>query len=267
MHILLSILGLSLLSGLAQAAPAVQPRGSGGQRVGIAVSDKTLDLLENLVTGQTKVNWYYTWELKESPVIKAANPDAEFLPQVGPKDLDFRNPDKPVLLADSANTLRSLQQGGSKRLLCFNEPNIPVSDGGIGLSPDVVAKYYKHAVMPLRQQGWQISHPVVSAGPPGLSWLRQFRDACKQENGGAECPADFVSVHWYGPAGGLGQWVDSLHDFYQQSGGGSLKFWFTELGDPKTGQEGKGTEGDNQNLLDTARTLFKNKDYVEAYAW
>ncbi|KAK8055752.1 hypothetical protein PG993_000979 [Apiospora rasikravindrae] len=270
MHALLRILTLSLLAALSQAAPTTpEPRGTTGPKVGLAVSNKDLPDLQALVTGQTRVSWYYTWDLNTSHVIQSANPGAEFLPQIGPHDLDFsRGSDQPVLATDPAQKLRGLRKTGSKRLLCFNEPNIRVADGGTWLAPDVVAKYYKHAIMPLQKDGWQISHPVVSAGQPGLDWLSQFRTACKRLNGGADCPADFVSAHWYGPAAGLEDWTDKLHAFYQQQNGGDrLKFWFTELGDPKAGQEGKGTDADNQKLLETARTVFSSKPYVEAYAW
>ncbi|KAK8113764.1 glycoside hydrolase [Apiospora kogelbergensis] len=275
MHALLSIVGLSLLSGLAQAAPAAQlegidKRGSGGSgpKVGLAVADKNLQDLKEIVDKDqgSKVSWYYTWELYESPMIREANPDAEFLPQVGPHDLDLSNPAKPKLLSKAADQLQNVKKSGSKRLLCFNEPNEKVENGGTGLSPDVVAKYYKHVIMPLQQdEGWKISHPVVSSGPPGLAWLKQFRDACRRENGGADCPTDFVSVHWYGPAAGLDGWTGQLHDFYGNKA--EPKFWFTELGVPKAGQEGQGTPADNAALLKQADSSFSKANFVEAYAW
>lgn len=275
MHALLSIVGLALLSGLAQAAPARQPQGSNnnnnnngvGQRVGIAVSDKNSDDLKALVEkGHTKVDWYYTWELNESPVIRKANPEVEFLPQVGPRDVDASNPASPVLSQEAASKLRDRRAGGSKRLLCFNEPDEEVKNGGTGMAPDLAAAYYKHVIMPLQKEGWQISHPVVTGSPRGLGWLQQFAGACRQLNGGADCPTDFVSVHWYGEAGGLENWAGQLDDFY---GGYSNrpKFWFTELGVPEANVQGQGTRAQNEDFLNKARQLFQKNKFVGAYAW
>ncbi|KAK7924223.1 hypothetical protein PG985_006277 [Apiospora marii] len=270
MHALFSIVGLALLSGLAQAAPASQARGNnnggGGQRVGIAVPDKNSNDLKALVGDDSKVDWYYTWELNDSPVIRKANPKAEFLPQVGPRDVVATDPSNPTLNEDSAKKLSALRKSGSKRLLCFNEPDEEVKNGGTGLDPALVAKYYKHVIMPLKEQGWQISHPVVTGSPRGLGWLQKFATECRALNGNADCPTDFVSVHWYGAASGLGNWVGELHDFYK-SYRNKPKFWFTELGVPKAGVEGQGTRDQNMDFLTQARQLFQQNNFVEAYAW
>ncbi|KAK6842980.1 hypothetical protein PG990_005084 [Apiospora arundinis] len=272
MHALFSIVGLSLLSGLSQAAPTAQPevlnkRGGSGPKIGLAVAEPKLQDLAKIVdkAQKSQISWYYTWDLWGSQVIRDTNPEAEFLPQIGPHDLDLSNPAQPKLLSKSAEQLAILKQSGSKRLLCFNEPNIPVSDGGVGLPADVVAKYYKHVMMPLQQEGWKISHPVVSSGPPGLNWLKAFTAACRRENGGADCPTDFVSVHWYGPASGLEGWTKDLHEFYGNKS--EPKFWFTELGVPEAGTPGQGTREQNQALLKLADSSFRDADFVEAYAW
>ncbi|KAK7970178.1 hypothetical protein PG988_009251 [Apiospora saccharicola] len=250
MHALLSIVGLALLSGLAQAAPASQPQGNnnnnkgGGPRVGIAVSDKTSSDLEALVGEGSKVDWYYTWELNDSPVIRKANPNAEFLPQVGPQDVIAG--DNPTLAGGVAEKLRDLQKSGSKRLLCFNEPDEDVGNGGTGMAPKLAAKS---------------ATPVVTGSPRGLGWLQEFAKEC-----GADCPTDFVSVHWYGIFGGLENWVKQLDGFYHSSSKGP-KLWFTELGVPKAGVEGQGTPAENADFLTQARQLFQNKNFVEAYAW
>lgn len=271
MHALLSIVGLTLLSGLAQAAPASQARGSsngggGGQRVGIAVPDKNSNDLKALVGGESKVDWYYTWELNDSPVIRKANPKAEFLPQLGPLDVVDGGSPKPTINNDSATKLGDLRKSGSKRLLCFNEPDEEIRNGGTGMTPALVAKYYRHVIMPLQNKGWQISHPVVTGSPRGLGWLQQFATECRKLNDNVDCPTDFVSVHWYGAASGLENWVGELHGFYK-SYSNNPRFWFTELGVPKAGVEGQGTRDQNMDFLTQARQLFQKNDFVEAYAW
>ncbi|KAK8138097.1 hypothetical protein PG984_001477 [Apiospora sp. TS-2023a] len=269
MHALLSIVGLAFLSDLAQAAPASQPQGNnnnngGGPRVGIAVSDKISSDLKALVGEGSKVDWYYTWELNDSPVIRKANPNAEFLPQVGPQDVIAG--DNPTLGGGVAEKLRDLQKSGSKRLLCFNEPDEEVRNGGTYMAPELAAKYYKNVIMPLQKEGWQISHPVVTGSPRGLGWLQEFAKKCREMNNNADCPADFVSVHWYGVFGGLENWVKQLDGFYN-SYSNNPKFWFTELGVPKAGVEGQGTPAENEEFLTQARQLFQKKNNVDAYAW
>ncbi|KAK8134609.1 hypothetical protein PG984_006621 [Apiospora sp. TS-2023a] len=205
--------------------------------------------LAKLVEPGSPIKWYYTWSLSPNNYLKSNKAgDIKFFPLVNPDQAN----------SGLANTLNGLR-AASDHLLTFNEPDIPAANGGNPIEPARAAQLYLDFLVPLREKGWKISHPVVSGSPQGRTWLSQFRDACKARNS-AGCVSDFVSVHWYGPLDGLKDHLDQLRNFYNPNANG-LKFYITELAMPSA------SESQNLALLTGAAPYLEGLDWVEGYAW
>lgn len=204
--------------------------------------------LAKLVEPGSPVKWYYTWSLSPNSYLKSNKGDVKFFPLVNPDQTND----------ELANTLIGLR-AGSDHLLTFNEPDIPAANGGNPIEPATAAQLYLDFIVPLREKGWKISHPVVSGSPQGRDWLTQFRDACNARSS-AGCVTDFVSVHWYGPLDGLKDHLDQLRTFYNPTANG-LKFYITELAQPGA------RESENLALLTAAAPYLEGLDWVEGYAW
>lgn len=184
-----SVAGLALL-GAAAATTC---------KVGLSVIGKPhASDLERLVADASPVAWYMTWSLYPNGAVAQAGGSkaVEFFPMVHREDLEGEGTGgQPfsALLPDPAH---------GNRLLTFNEPDGEVATGGSALGPDEAARLYLEHVAPLRPR-WRVSHPTPTGSPRGLAWLRAFAEACETRNPGVGCPADFVSVHWYGDLTGL----------------------------------------------------------------
>lgn len=229
-------------------------------KVGLSVIGKPhASDLARLVAETSPISWYMTWSLYPHGEVarQAGGKAVEFLPMVHRQDLEgpggAGTPGQPSLAA------RLPGPAGGNRLLTFNEPDGDVASGGTAMAPDDAARLYLEHVLPLRPR-WRISHPTPTGSPRGLAWLRAFVAACEARNPGVGCPADFVSLHWYGDLNGLRWWMGELAAFYRPRER-RLGFWLTELALP--GQDAHA----NLAFLRDAVGYLKDLDYVEGYAW
>ncbi|KAK8039849.1 glycoside hydrolase family 128 protein [Apiospora rasikravindrae] len=205
--------------------------------------------LAKLVASGSPVKWYYTWSLYPNDYLKSQKSNVKFFPLVNPDQANSG-------LASTLNGLRA----NSDHLLTFNEPDIPAANGGNPIEPAKAAQLYIDHIVPLREKGWKISHPVVSGSPQGRAWLQKFRDACQARKPGTGCASDFVSVHFYGNLDGLKDHLDQLRAFYNPNASG-LKFYITEIGYPSA------SESENLKLLKGAAPYLDGLSWVEGFAW
>ncbi|KAK8086401.1 hypothetical protein PG994_001375 [Apiospora phragmitis] len=205
--------------------------------------------LAKLVESSSPVKWYYTWSLYPNDYLKSQKSNVKFFPLVNPAQAT----------SGLASTLSGLR-ANSDHLLTFNEPDIAAADGGNPIEPARAAQLYLDYVVPLREKGWKISHPVVSGSPQGRTWLQNFRDACNARKPGTGCVADFVSVHFYGNLAGLKDHLEQLRGFYNPTANG-LKFYITEIGYPGA------SESQNLDLLKGAAPYLDGLSWVLGFAW
>ncbi|TDZ38454.1 Alkali-sensitive linkage protein 1 [Colletotrichum spinosum] len=204
-----------------------------------------------LTSGNSLISWYYTWSTWPAQNL---NNSVAFVPLIhGVDDASDSQ------LASRLNALPD----SSTRILAFNEPDGTTGSGGSSIEPDDAAKAYIEHIVPLRDadsRSWKISHPVVTGSPMGLDWLRRFNESCYEIDDGG-CPTDFVTVHWYGDALGLQNWLGSLREFYGAAGSPGLRYWITEMALPQ--QDADATLA----MMNQSLTFLDDADYVEGYAW
>lgn len=238
------------LSHLALAALATAHADLSTKR-GLALIGDAPDADNELLTSEeSPISWYYTWSPWPSNTISHS---ISFLPLLH------------GLEAAEDSDLHSILDrlpASSTHLLTFNEPDGEEDTGGSDISPEDAAEAYLEYIAPLRSgdsRTWNISHPVVTGSPQGLEWLEKFNASCYElaEDG---CPADFVSVHWYGDFPGLAAWLSTLQEFYNSSAT-NLPLWITELALPQEDEEA------NVAMMNESMTYLDELDYVEGYAW
>lgn len=201
------------------------------------------------LTDSGAVNWYYTWNMYPNKYLKDSKSNVKFFPLVNPAQAN----------KDLGNALKDLR-AKSDHLLTFNEPDMGKDRGGNPIDPGQAAQLYIDHIMPLREKGWKISHPVVSGSPEGRNWLKKFSDACKAKKPGKGCVSDFVSVHWYGDLNGLKGHMEELRKFYNPTAN-NLKFYITEIAYPAA------SEAKNLELLKGASKYFDDLKFVEGFSW
>lgn len=213
---------------------------------------------ELLTSDSSPLSWYYNWSpYPNSDLIPADT--IEFVPMI--HGIDATEDDQ------TERVIRGLPES-SKHLLSFNEPDGSEGSGGSSISPEDAAKAYIDYVVPFRNgdsggRNWLISHPSTTGSPNGLDWLRRFNESCYDidpENG---CPADFVSVHWYGAFAGLAGWVGTLDEFYNTNSTRDqpLKLWITELALPQQDDD------DTVAMMNQTLPYLDDQENVERYAW
>jgi hypothetical protein len=213
---------------------------------------------ELLTSDSSPLSWYYNWSpYPNSDLIPADT--IEFVPMI--HGIDATQDDQ------TERVIRGLPES-SKHLLSFNEPDGSTGSGGSSISPEDAAQAYIDYVVPFRNgdsggRKWLISHPSTTGSPNGLDWLRRFNESCYDIDSENGCPADFVSVHWYGAFAGLAGWVGTLDEFYNTNSTRDqpLKFWITELALPQ--------QDDDETVAMMNQTLpyLDDQENVERYAW
>ena len=205
---------------------------------------------EFLTSEESPISWYYTWSPWPSD---AVSDSVMFLPLLhgltAVEDEDYLS-------------LLDRLPSSSTHLLTFNEPDGETDTGGSDISPEDAAEAYLEYIAPLRtrdSRSWNISHPVVTGSPMGLEWLESFNESCYDLSDDG-CPADFVSVHWYGNFEGLASWLGTLRDFYNSSAT-HMPLWITEMALPQEDEEA------NFAMMNESRAYLDGLDYVEGYAW
>ena len=213
---------------------------------------------ELLTSDSSPLSWYYNWSpYPNSDLIPADT--IEFVPMI--HGIDATEDDQ------TEQVIRGLPES-SKHLLSFNEPDGSTGSGGSSISPEDAAQAYIDYVVPFRNgdsggRKWLISHPSTTGSPNGLDWLRRFNESCYDIDSENGCPADFVSVHWYGAFAGLAGWVGTLDEFYNTNSTRDqpLKLWITELALPQ--------QDDDETVAMMNQTLpyLDDQENVERYAW
>lgn len=222
---------------------------------GLAVTGELQDEdAELLTSSNSPISWYFNWSPSPSEVIGDA---AMFIPLV--HGLDTLEED---YLWSALDDLPS----SSTHLFTFNEPDEEKENGGSGISPGDAAEAYLEYLAPLRTgdgRRWNISHPAVTGSERGLEWLRDFNESCYDIEPDGGCPADFVSVHYYGDFQGLANWIGTLHEFYNNGEGGedAKGLWITEMAVPQ------GDSEVNAAMLNESMNYLDGLDYVDGYAW
>lgn len=222
--------------------------------------------LRLLITGNTSVSWYYTWSLYPSRTVSGLSGRGDAQPPVFlPLVHGLGDASQPSLVG-----ILDRLPASSTRLLTFNEPDGDTASGGSAISPADAARSYVRYILPLRNRNgrkWQISHPVVTGSGRGLDWLRDFNVSCWQENPRSGCEADFIAAHWYGDAGGLQGWLDTLSSFYSSSGNPAgpgkdgMGIWVTEMALPQADAEA------TESMMAAALPALDGRRDVEGYAW
>ncbi|KAJ4262914.1 hypothetical protein NW762_006527 [Fusarium torreyae] len=206
-----------------------------------------------LTSNNSEIAWYYTWSLWPAEQIGTSLP---FIPLI--HGLDDASD------SELEKRLNNLPES-STHLLTFNEPDGETDSGGSAISAKDAAKAYLENIVPLRSstksrsREWSISHPSVTGSSRGLEWLRDFNESCYDIDDGG-CPTDFIAVHWYGDAGGLQNWLESLREFYNETAP-DAPFWITEMALPKADEDAT-----LAMMNETLPSLDDRKD-VQAYAW
>lgn len=144
------------------------------------------------VQGQTDITWYYNYQATPSAAFSNLTQDKfEFVP----------------MLWSPADTFLSTIQGLIKNgrnithVMGYNEPDGEHSTGGSSLDYKVAATNWIAQMEPLRKMGVKLGAPAVTGSSRGMTWLRNFFDACASQ--GTNCTADFFPSHWYGNFEGL----------------------------------------------------------------
>jgi hypothetical protein len=248
-QISLSILALSLLA---------TSRAEDSKRGFAYIGDTHAPDNKLLSSSNSPLSWYYNWSPYPNSDLIPADA-AEFVPMI-----------HGISATEDGRTeevIRNLPES-STHLLSFNEPDGTTGSGGSSIEPSDAARAYIDFVAPFGQgskggRKWKISHPSTTGSPNGLDWLRSFNESCYEidpENG---CPADFVSVHWYGAFDGLAAWLGTLNEFYNVNvtREQNLTLWVTELGLPQ--QDAETTVA----MMNQTLPYLDGLDYVERYAW
>lgn len=248
------------------AAFCALPAAVAGRRIdlpskhGLAVTAELTDDDTRLFASENSpISWYFNWSPRTTDLIGDA---AVFIPLIhglGSLEQD-----------GLWQTLDDLP-GSSTHLFAFNEPDEEKENGGSGISPREAAEAYLEHIVPLRtgesehtERTWNVSHPAVTGSTRGLEWLRDFNESCYDIAPDGGCPADFVSVHYYGDFLGLASWIGTLHEFYNNNTGGdddAKGLWITEMAVPQGDQEV------NLAMLKESMDYLDGLDYVDGYAW
>lgn len=129
------------------------------------------------------IAWVYNWANAPGGTLTSG---VEFFPMLwGQKD---------TMLPDWVAAAQAAIDGGSRRLLGFNEPNEPLDVGGSAIDYGTAAALYKQYITPFGHDGVYLISPAVSNGAAGLTYLQNFMGAC------GDCKIAAVAVHWYDSA-------------------------------------------------------------------
>lgn len=250
---------LTLAAAFCALPPAVHGRIELPSKHGLAVTAELEDSDAELLTSKNSpISWYFNWSPSPSEII---GDSAFFIPLV--HGLDTLEEDYLWLALDNLPS-------SSTHLFTFNEPDEEKENGGSNLSPRKAAEAYLEYMVPLRtgdgegsDRRWNISHPAVTGSTRGLDWLRDFNESCYdiEPNGG--CPADFVSLHYYGDFQGLASWVATLNEFYNndREGEDAKGLWITEMAVPQ------GDSEVNTAMLRESMEYLDGLANVDGYAW
>ncbi|CAF1224123.1 unnamed protein product [Adineta ricciae] len=130
------------------------------------------------------IPWLYNWELWD-PRAKGVYSTAEFVPMCRTQ-------------AEASQVPAYFKNCYAKRLLGFNEPDLPAANGGDYISPYNASLLWKQYIQPVKKScGTLLGAPAVTNGIGsgwGTDWLHQFFSNCTSP----ACSFDFIPLHWYG---------------------------------------------------------------------
>ena len=191
------------------------------------------------------ISWYWAWEHKASDWAKEAG--LEFVPQ-------FWGPGK----YEQWNAQKANNWNGQKvsHVMFFNEPDLAGTAVASNVAPADAVSHWRNEMIPLRNQGIKIG----SAAPAGadVNWIVDFEKAC---GGGADCKADFITIHVY--VSDIEVFKKLVTDAYNLHGGRPI--WVTEWACHDFGGGG-GECKDPAGFVTQATQWMDGSNMVERYS-
>ena len=151
------------------------------------------------VKSNSDITWYYNYGSQPSPQF-ANIPQSkfEFVPMIW---------GAPASTSDNEflYNVTQLVNGGRNitHVLAFNEPDGSWQQGGSNINATLAAQSWIREIVPLQKMGIKVGAPAMEF--PGLSWLKNFTEACQN------CTFDFIPRHFYGNSHGLEWHVGEIH--------------------------------------------------------
>jgi hypothetical protein len=156
------------------------------------------------------IPWLYNWELWD-PRAAGTYSTAEYVPMCRTQ-------------ADASQVSAYFSSCYANHLLGFNEPDLPVANGGNYISPYNASVLWKTYIQPVKIKcGTALGAPAVTNGVQsgwGTDWLHQFFGNCTSPS----CSFDFIPLHWYGTSlSDFETYVMSFHSLFP-----TYPLWITE---------------------------------------
>lgn len=171
----------------AQIQAAYHPQKSTTSKRGLAYNDKSPPL--DIFLSHPKITWAHCW----SALDFSLPPQLEFVPTL--TDLSaYSTSHWPSHLQRALSRKTTTPAAITQYVMSFNEPD--QHDQKAFMDPSAAAAAYKQYISPLSSSSIKLGSPSVTNGVVpgmGLHYLSSFLSAC-----GADCPIDFVPIHWYG---------------------------------------------------------------------
>lgn len=213
---------------------------SSGVKRGLGYNDASL-VSAIVSAASTSFGWCYDWGFTNGGLTA----DVNYIPMLwGPTHYD----------SSWSEAASSAVSNGVEALLSFNEcDNAGQANLDAATAATYHTEYFSEYVGKIK-----IGAPSITSSADagyGLDWLAAFTTAC-----GADCPMDFVNLHWYGPGGedGAQTFLDYLVQAYTQT---NMPVWVTEFGV---------TSGDEDAFLTYALDQLDNNStysFVDKYAY
>lgn len=189
-----------------------------------------------------EIPWLYNWELWD-PRPTGVYSTAEYIPMCRTQN-------------DVDKVYKHVSKCKSKRLLGFNEPDLPTSKGGYYISPQDAASLWKTYIEPMKKLcNIELGAPAITSSSSvgmGLDWLQQFFGNCTT----SECTFDFLPIHWYGTSlKNFQKHVAKVHALYPE-----YPIWITEW--QYTGFSVVATT----NLIKQTIQWLDTQDYIVRYS-
>ncbi|CAF3124613.1 unnamed protein product [Rotaria sp. Silwood2] len=190
----------------------------------------------------SSIPWLYNWELWDPRPVGIYS-TAEYIPMCR-------------TAANAPKILNHLSKCNAKRLLGFNEPDLPEAKGGYYISPYDTSVLWKNYIEPMKTRcNMTLGAPAITSSTTpgmGIDWLQQFFGNCTA----SECSFDFLPIHWYGKSlKNFQKHVTKVNELFP-----NYPLWITEW--QFTGFSVVATT----NLIKQAIQWLDAQNYVERYA-
>jgi hypothetical protein len=188
------------------------------------------------------IPWLYNWELWD-PRASGVYATAEYVPMCRTQ-------------SDASQVPAYFSSCYARRLLGFNEPDLPASSGGDYISPYNASVLWKQYIQPVKTKcGTLLGAPAVTNGVGsgwGTDWLNQFFGNCTSPS----CSFDFIPLHWYGNSlSNFKTYVTQFHSLFPNYSLWITEWQFTDVSSTVTA-----------NLEKPALQWLDAQSYIERYA-